>query len=205
MSTIENRLKALRNKNGLTQDELVSELNSRLNPDEKAISKMTVSNWENNKHAIKPDKAQKLADYFGVPVGYLLGYEDNLKEALKNLANSEEYEADYYKAFRAHYELKVADGQENFFNLKDDSHYEKLRQSILLSLIPNFKDFSAKELEKKLLDRKLLTEAEYKLSDFFFSLGTLPADEVELLTNFIFLSTEDKLNIQNIVKSLSQK
>ncbi|HFR3884891.1 TPA: helix-turn-helix domain-containing protein, partial [Streptococcus suis] len=76
MSTIENRLKALRNKNGLTQDELVSELNSRLNPDEKAISKMTVSNWENNKHAIKPDKAQALADYFGVSVGYLLGYVD---------------------------------------------------------------------------------------------------------------------------------
>ncbi|HFU3716173.1 TPA: helix-turn-helix transcriptional regulator [Streptococcus suis] len=103
MSTIENRLKALRNKNGLTQDELVSELNSRLNPDEKAISKMTVSNWENNKHAIKPDKAQKLADYFGVPVGYLLGYSDDTpmtfssgeefekarEELLKKLQNSD--------------------------------------------------------------------------------------------------------------------
>ncbi|HEL2684507.1 helix-turn-helix domain-containing protein [Streptococcus suis] len=103
MSTIENRLKALRNKNGLTQDELVSELNSRLNPDEKAISKMTVSNWENNKHAIKPDKAQKLADYFGVSVGYLLGYSDDnpmtfssgeefekaREELLKKLQNSD--------------------------------------------------------------------------------------------------------------------
>ncbi|MGQ7394743.1 helix-turn-helix domain-containing protein [Streptococcus suis] len=103
MSTIKNRLKALRNKNGLTQDELVSELNSRLNPDEKAISKMTVSNWENNKHAIKPDKAQKLADYFGVPVGYLLGYSDDTpmtfssgeefekaeEELLKKLQNSD--------------------------------------------------------------------------------------------------------------------
>ncbi|MDG3141910.1 helix-turn-helix transcriptional regulator [Streptococcus suis] len=191
-----NRLKALRKEKKLTQEELAREI---------GVSKITILRWENGERQIKPDKAQALADYFGVSVGYLLGFEDNLKEALKNLANSEEYETDYYKAFRAHYELKVADGQENFFNLKDDSHYEKLRQSILLSLIPNFKEFSAKELEKKLLDRNLLTEAEYKLSDFFFSLGTLPAVEVELLTNFFFLSTEDKLNIQNIVKSLSQK
>ncbi|MGQ7679223.1 helix-turn-helix transcriptional regulator [Streptococcus suis] len=191
-----NRLKILRKEKGETQDQVAEVA---------GVSKRSYIYWENGERQIKPDKAQKLADHFGVSVGHLLGFEDNLKEALKNLANSEEYETDYYKAFRAHYELKVADGQENFFNLKDDSHYEKLRQCILLSLIPNFKDFSAKELENKLLDRKLLTEAEYKLSDFFFSLGTLPADEVELLTNFIFLSTEDKLNIQNIVKSLSQK
>ncbi|HFI0633688.1 TPA: helix-turn-helix domain-containing protein [Streptococcus suis] len=191
-----NRLKELRKKEKEKQSVLASKI---------GVSEKTISRWENEESRIPADKAQALADHFGVSVGYLLGFEDNLKEALKNLANSEEYETDYYKAFRAHYELKVADGQENFFNLKDESYYEKLRQSILLSLIPNFKDFSAKELEKKLLDRKLLTEAEYKLSDFFFSLGTLPADEVELLTNFIFLSTEDKLNIQNIVKSLSQK
>ncbi|HEL1711163.1 helix-turn-helix domain-containing protein [Streptococcus suis] len=191
-----NRLKILRKEKGETQDQVAEVA---------GVSKRSYIYWENGERQIKPDKAQALADHFGVSVGFLLGFEDNLKEALKNLENSEEYGADYYKAFRAHYELRVADGQENFFNLKDDSHYEKLRQCILLSLIPNFKDFSAKELENKLLDRKLLTEAEYKLSDFFFSLGTLPADEVELLTNFIFLSTEDKLNIQNIVKSLSQK
>ncbi|MGG6794651.1 UNVERIFIED_CONTAM: helix-turn-helix transcriptional regulator [Streptococcus canis] len=74
MNTIKNRLRALRNQKGLTQDELVSELNSKLNDGEKPITKMTVSNWENNKHAIKPDKAQALADYFCVSVGYLLGY-----------------------------------------------------------------------------------------------------------------------------------
>ncbi|HEQ8685115.1 TPA: helix-turn-helix transcriptional regulator [Streptococcus pyogenes] len=74
MSTIKNRLKALRTQREITQDELVSELNSKLNDGEKTVSKMTVSNWENNKHAIKPYKAQKLADYFNVPVPYLLGY-----------------------------------------------------------------------------------------------------------------------------------
>ncbi|AER18816.1 helix-turn-helix transcriptional regulator [Streptococcus suis] len=74
-STIKNRLKALRNAKGLTQDELVLKLNSQINSGEKPISKMTVSNWENNKHAIKQDKAKLLADFFGVSVPYLLGYE----------------------------------------------------------------------------------------------------------------------------------
>ena len=55
MSTIKNRLKALRNAKGLTQNDLALELNSRLNSNEKTISKMTVSNWENNKHAIKQE------------------------------------------------------------------------------------------------------------------------------------------------------
>ncbi|HFI0084582.1 TPA: helix-turn-helix transcriptional regulator, partial [Streptococcus suis] len=52
-----NRLKKLRQEKKLTQEELASEI---------GVSKMTVSNWENNKHAIKSDKAQALADYFEV-------------------------------------------------------------------------------------------------------------------------------------------
>lgn len=74
--TIENRLRDLRQEKKLTQDELAFELNKNLKKGEKLVSKMTISNWENNKHAIKPDKAQKLAEYFGVPVGYLLGYSE---------------------------------------------------------------------------------------------------------------------------------
>ncbi|MDY2963800.1 helix-turn-helix transcriptional regulator [Streptococcus dysgalactiae] len=65
-----NRLKELRKEKGLTQVELAHEIGT---------TKLTVSNWENEKHVIKSDKAQSLADYFGVSVGYLLGYED--KEA----------------------------------------------------------------------------------------------------------------------------
>ncbi|MGT2743535.1 helix-turn-helix transcriptional regulator [Streptococcus plurextorum] len=74
--TIKNRLRDLRQEKKLTQDELAFELNKDLKKGEKLVSKMTISNWENNKHAIKPDKAQKLAEYFGVSVGYLLGYSD---------------------------------------------------------------------------------------------------------------------------------
>lgn len=60
-----NRLKELRKEKKLTQEELAGEI---------GVSKITILRWENGERQIKPDKAQALADYFGVPVGYLLGY-----------------------------------------------------------------------------------------------------------------------------------
>lgn len=69
-----NRLKELRRKNGLTQQELANEI---------GVTKLSVSNWENGKHEIKSDKAQALADYFGVSVGYLLGYETERQRLIK--------------------------------------------------------------------------------------------------------------------------
>lgn len=60
-----NRLKELRNEKKLTQQELA---------DIAKVSKRTYIYWENGESQIKPDKAQILADFFGVSVGYLLGY-----------------------------------------------------------------------------------------------------------------------------------
>lgn len=63
-----NRLKELRKEKGLTQVELANIVN---------VSKITVLRWENEERQIKLEKAQQLADYFGVSVGYLLGYIDD--------------------------------------------------------------------------------------------------------------------------------
>lgn len=94
MSTIKNRLKILRTDKGITQDELAQIINKELKENEKPISKMVISNWENNKHTIKPDKAQQLADFFEVPIGYLLGYSDSpifeLDEFINLLDRNEE-------------------------------------------------------------------------------------------------------------------
>lgn len=68
------KLKELRQSKNLTQQDLADALNANLTENQKPISKMNISNWENGKHSIKPDKARQLADYFGVEVGYLLGY-----------------------------------------------------------------------------------------------------------------------------------
>lgn len=69
-----NRLKELRKQKGLTQQGLADEI---------SVSKITVLRWENEERQIKPEKAQQLANFFGVSVGYLLGYSDNLDMVLK--------------------------------------------------------------------------------------------------------------------------
>ena len=83
-----NRLKELRKEKKLTQKELAEEI---------GISKRTLAYWENGESQIKPEKAEKLANFFGVSIAHLLGYEDNdfknetnikadvLDEALKKL------------------------------------------------------------------------------------------------------------------------
>ena len=71
------RLKELRIERQKTQQQLVDELNETFPNNEKPFSKMNISNWENGKHNIKPEKAQQLADFFGVSVGYLLGYSND--------------------------------------------------------------------------------------------------------------------------------
>lgn len=63
-----NRLKKLRRAKKLTQKELADKIN---------VSKITVLRWENGERQIKPEKAEKLANFFGVSIAHLLGYEDN--------------------------------------------------------------------------------------------------------------------------------
>ena len=76
-----NRLKELRKEKKLSQKEIAKEM---------SISEKTLSRWENGESQIKPEKAQQLAKYFGVSVGYLLGYSDvrfeleQIEKAIKN-------------------------------------------------------------------------------------------------------------------------
>lgn len=76
-----NRLKELRQEKKLSQKELAENIR---------VHYRTLQNWENGESQIKPEKAQQLADYFGVSVGYLLGYSDvrfeleQIEKAIKN-------------------------------------------------------------------------------------------------------------------------
>ena len=63
-----NRLKELRKEKKLTQKELAEETD---------IPYRTLQRWENGESQIKPEKAEKLANFFGVSIAHLLGYEDN--------------------------------------------------------------------------------------------------------------------------------
>ena len=66
-----NRIKEIRQKEGLSQQALAKKI---------GVSYRTIQNWENGVNQIKLDKAQQLANFFRVGVGYLLGYNDEEKE-----------------------------------------------------------------------------------------------------------------------------
>ncbi len=70
-----NKLKELRLKVGLTQEQLAKEV---------GLSEQAISFYELGKRNPKIDKWQKLADFFGVSVPYLQGYaEINIPNNLK--------------------------------------------------------------------------------------------------------------------------
>ena len=72
---MKNRIKELRLKAGLTQEQLAKKVR---------LSEQAISFYELGKRNPKIDKWQKLADFFGVSVSYLQGYvEINIPNDLK--------------------------------------------------------------------------------------------------------------------------
>ena len=194
---MKNRIRTLRQEHGKTQEQLANEI---------GVKKLTISRWENAENvSLKQDKAQQLADIFGVSIAYLLGYEDNFIETVKELSQKNGSDEAFFKAFRAYYELKMADGTERILILKGEDFLNRYREEILKSLIPNFNELSKHDLEKYLSDDKTINEAEQKLNDFLFTLGTLNPQETQLLVDFISLSHKDKQIVLNLLKSLSDK
>lgn len=66
------RLRELRNKSGLTQNEIASKL---------GVSGQTILNWENGIYEPKISQLIQLADLFGVTVDYLIEHKNNGKKA----------------------------------------------------------------------------------------------------------------------------
>ncbi|MDG3132603.1 helix-turn-helix domain-containing protein [Streptococcus suis] len=83
-----NRLKELRKEKKLSQKEIAKKLSFPLR---------TYQRMENGESQIKPDKAEKLADYFGVSVGFLLGFgtvEEELQQNRKETISQWKKESD---------------------------------------------------------------------------------------------------------------
>lgn len=110
-----NRLKELRKEKKLTQQELA---------DTFQVSKRTVQYWENGESQIKPDKAQALADHFGVSVGYLLGYSDNPRRYDDEIvAEKDDGELFVYSANRNLDKMATEEFLEYLWFLRDHSFY----------------------------------------------------------------------------------
>ncbi|EPY6430862.1 helix-turn-helix domain-containing protein [Clostridium sporogenes] len=78
MKSIGERIKELREQNGLNQMELAKILN---------VHKGSVSNWENNKRTPDADMLIKIAKYFDCSIDFLLGNTD-IKNSLDSFNNA---------------------------------------------------------------------------------------------------------------------
>ena len=87
-----NRLKELRKDKKISQTTLAKLLN---------VNEKTISRWENGESQIKPGKAEKLANYFKVNVGYLLGYDDKPYKPLHEFVNELREQEELEKSFTA--------------------------------------------------------------------------------------------------------
>ena len=115
-----NRLKELRKQKGLTQQGLADKI---------SVSKITVLRWENEERQIKPEKAQQLADFFGVSVGYLLGYSEyrELEKALDKTIFSNYPEVETFLT----QEIKELIGErtKDFYEYIDKQFYESYKNT----------------------------------------------------------------------------
>lgn len=58
---------------------------------ETGITTASISNWKAGRYKPKQDKLQKIAEYFGVPVEYLItGKEEDSEQKITSLSQSEE-------------------------------------------------------------------------------------------------------------------
>lgn len=206
MSTIKNRLKILRTKEGITQDELAQIINKELKENEKPISKMVISNWENNKHTIKPDKAQQLADIFGVSVGYLLGYEDyktiqnDAFDSYRNMAKLLRTNPDFKNIISEYDETNRKNGKLDLSFFVQAESLPIIEQDI--------KDLILEEWEKTQPEDDY-EEIDGTLSDnisrIYIALGQLPILFKDFFGSFLTLSTSDKKIVMQLVNSLYEK
>ena len=76
-----NRLKELRKRRGLTLAELKDKIKDKQGV---SFSTSQLSSFENGKRSPRKESAwEAIADYFGVSVGYLLGYDNDFEKQIR--------------------------------------------------------------------------------------------------------------------------
>lgn len=188
-----NRLKELRKSKKLTQIELADEIK---------IPYRTLQRWENEESQIKPDKAQQLADFFGVSVGYLLGFTES-----KGGNETKETEDIDHERFTK--------GFDKILSLTGYTSQEELISSLTQSLNPE------KFAENFIFENSSLTQEELheryseaveqqvqqilgELSILSIALSYLNDEASELLTIFFFLSDDEREKLLEIARVFSQ-
>ncbi len=193
-----NRLKELRlnkkenGKVGVTQQEVADRI---------GVTKRTYIYWEKNERQIKPEKAQQLADYFGVSVGYLLGFEeyynienealDSYKDIKKLLHTNPELE----KIILEYNESKRKQGKWNLSLVTTTDTIPLIEQNIIDLILKAFPGTLEEESE----------EPTNNVTNTYIALGFLPLFFKDFLCSFLTLSTSDKKLVMELVSTLYDK
>ena len=188
-----NQLQELRKKNGDTQKTLAELL---------GVSEMTISRWEKEKELkIKYEYLQKLAEYFKVSIGHLLGITNDFEQESNDTGDIDPKR--FSKGFDKLLLLTGYTSQEQLISsIKESFNTEKFTENFLSenSFIDE-EDFKIKyqeAIEKQ--TQNVLGE----LSVLSIAISYLNDEASELLSIFFFLSDDDREKLCDIARVFSQ-
>ena len=192
-----NRLKELRQGKKLTQQELAQEI---------GVSKLTILNWEKGEHQIKSDKAQQLADFFEVPVGYLLGYDDyktiqnDAFDSYRNMVKLLLTNPDFKNIISEYNETNRKNGKRDLSLFVKAESLPVIEQDIKDLILEEWKktqpEDNYEEIDGTLSDN---------ISRIYIALGQLPILFQDFFGSFLTLSKSDKKIVMQLVNSLYEK
>lgn len=192
-----NRLQELRKNKGDTQKTLAELL---------GVSEMTISRWEKEPELkIKYEYIQKLAEYFKVNIGYLLGYDKTIQnEALGSYQNMA-------RLLRTNPDLK------NIISEYDETNRKNGKWDLSLLLVETDKlPIIEQDIKNLILEEWKKTQAEDydeeiygtlsdNISRIYIALGQLPIVFKDFFGSFLTLPTSDKKIVMQLVNSLYEK
>ena len=187
-----NRLKELRQEKKLSQKEIADLLE---------VSEKTISRWENGENAIKSDKAQQLADYFKVGVGYLLGDDERrttyLSSTIEKYSDNMESPVDFagYGLLALTRGEKVRDTViENLREITDYYGHKRFSKEEFKNWNQEKKDFMLKEMQNY---------ADTSIGRFLAGLMTFPDKTKITIIDFLSLDKRDREALSTIISSLA--
>ena len=188
-----NRLKELRKEKNKSQKQIAELIE---------VNEKTISRWEKGERPIKTQKAQKLAEYFGVNVGYLLGEDERrrtnfLSSTIEKYRDNMDSPADL-----AGYGLLAL------------TRGEKVRDTVIENLreITDYyghRRFAKEEVKnwnqekKDLMLKGMQDYADINIGRFLAGLMTFPDKTKITIIDFLTLDKKDREAISTIISSLA--
>ena len=191
-----NRLQELRKNKGDTQKTLAELL---------GVSEMTISRWEKEPELkIKYEYIQKLAEYFKVNIGYLLGYDKTIQnEALgsyQNMARLLRTNPDLKNIISEYDETNRKNGKWDLSLLVETDKLPIIEQDIKNLILEEWKKTQAEDY-----DEEIYGTLSDNISRIYIALGQLPLLFQNFFGSFLTLSTSDKKIVMQLVNSLYEK